>query len=372
MTVTSCALIILLSAFNGIEKMIEGLYSEFDQEIIVNPAIGKTTSRKEFDQILKYCNNTPEINATSFYMEERILLRKKKKWVNAQMIGVESSFYAMSEMDKSEHLINGKRFPSKMNYGLIGIGLAQKLGLKSMESNLENVILYAPKQNLKIRFGKNPFYQENVSISGVINYNKETNDEVFVMDLNFAQDFMNKEDLVTGMFISTSVSNREKIKEELNQKFKRDFQIKSNIEKNEIIFKTSKSEKLIVTCILIFVFILSLFNLVASLTMLHLEKRNSIHVLVSMGFRKIDIMALYLYEGVLITVFGIVAGIFLGSILVLLHEKLGLIYIPGSQKPFPVFYSLPQVGLISFLLICLSFLVTFVTSRFIVNSLKKL
>lgn len=368
MLVSAAAMVILLSAFNGIEGMIEGLYTEFDQEIIVRPRESKKINPDSLKQLVYFSEHLQGVERTSLFIQERIILRKKKKWANAELWAVEPSFNEMAKVHTREHLINGNPMNNE-NQSLIGVGLANKLGLRSMDLTPESAILYIPRQDRKIRIGKSPFFQQNITVVGAIDYNKEVNDQVLLVSLNFAKGYFNDE--VSGLLIQTNINNRSAINTTLNNKFGKLFTIKTNLEKNELIFKTSKSEKLIVVIILVFVFILSLFNLSASLTMTFLEKKAQLSTMYSLGLSAVDIKRVFIVLGLIIVGFGVLIGLGLGSLLVFLHEQLHLITIPGTLNAFPSKFDVFQVLALLVLLISLGFVATFVTTSFLMKSSEK-
>jgi lipoprotein-releasing system permease protein len=368
MLVSAAAMVILLSAFNGIEGMIEGLYTEFDQEIIVRPRESKKINPDSLKQLVYFSEHLQGVERTSLFIQERIILRKKKKWANAELWAVEPSFNEMAKVHTREHLINGNPMNNE-NQSLIGVGLANKLGLRSMDLTPESAILYIPRQDRKIRIGKSPFFQQNIAVVGAVDYNKEVNDQVLLVSLNFAKGYFNDE--VSGLLIQTNINNRSAINATLNHKFGKQFTIKTNLEKNELIFKTSKSEKLIVVIILVFVFILSLFNLSASLTMTFLEKKAQLSTMYSLGLSAVDIKRVFIVLGLIIVGFGVLMGLGLGSLLVFLHEQLHLITIPGTLNAFPSKFDVFQVLALLVLLISLGFVATFVTTSFLMKSSEK-
>ena len=123
-TITA-ALVILLSTFNGIEKMIEQLYSEFDPDITVRTAVGKSfnSSRLSLDEIQKIKG----VNKCAQVLEEIVILKHEDKWVNANLYAVDSNFLAMSNM--LDHMIDGSPVltDGSAEYGLIGATLLDKL-----------------------------------------------------------------------------------------------------------------------------------------------------------------------------------------------------------------------------------------------------
>ena len=368
MLVSAAAMVILLSAFNGIEGMIEGLYTEFDQEIIVRPRESKKINPDSLKQLVSFSEQLHGVERTSLFIQERIILRKKKKWANAELWAVEPSFNQMAKLYTREHLINGKATENE-NQSLIGVGLANKLGLRSMDLTPESAVLYIPRQDRKIRIGKSPFFQQNIAVVGAMDYNKEVNDQILLVSLSLAKGYFNDE--VSGLLIQTQINHRSAVNTILNNKFGNQFTIKTNLEKNELIFKTSKSEKLIVVVILVFVFILSLFNLSASLTMTFLEKKAQLNTMYSLGLSSVDVKRVFIVLGLIIVGFGVFMGLGLGSLLVFLHEQLHLITIPGTLNAFPSKFDVLQVLSLLFLLISLGFVATFITTSFLMKSREK-
>ena len=368
MLVSSAAMVILLSAFNGIEGMIEGLYTEFDQEIIVRPSSGKKIPTEALSKIIAFSRQIDGVSGTSLFIQDRVMLRKKKKWSNAELWAVEPSFCQMSGINKPNHLVNGKPLDGA-GKSLIGVALANKLGLHSMDFNPETVVLYIPRQDRKIRIGKSPFFQEVLSVAGAVDYNKEVNEQVLVTDLTFAQGYFNNE--VSGLLIATTEARRNTIKDLLSERFPKGFIIQTNLEKNALIFKTSRSEKLIVIIILVFIFILSLFNLSASLTMTFLEKKPQFTTMYSLGMSSKDLNRVFLTLGMIIVALGVVIGLSLGAVLVGMHERFHLITIPGTLKAFPSEFDALQVFMLMILLFTLGFLATRLTTSFLMNSDRK-
>ncbi len=334
-TITA-ALVILLSAFNGIEKMIEQLYSEFDPDITIRAAVGKSFSetRLNVDEI----NKIAGVNSYARALEEIVILKHEDKWVNANLYAVDSSFLSMSRT--SDHMIDGVPLlqDGSVSYGLIGATLLDKLDGFIPGVGHESVIFYAAKKNLKIRAGRNPFRTEIVKLNGRFSYNKEVNGQAVLLPLEKGQDLLGSDGRLTAMYIDVLPEySNEDVKTVLQSLLGNDFVVKTNYEKNELIFKTSKSEKLIVLFILLFIFILAAFNLVASLTMLFVEKQENLKAMQSFGASHKFLFKLFFYEGMLISGRGIAIGMVLGYLVCFLQLKYHLLLMPNSGgEPFPI------------------------------------
>ena len=364
MIVSSSALVILLSAFNGIEKMIEKMYTSFDQELTIMPAEGKRFSYDKALGFKKKCEENGQVKSVSLYIKERVILRKKKKWVNAELFGVEPSFYTMAELENEKHLINGVLDNQQGVY--VGVGLANRLMLRSMEAEPEQVMLYTPKQNVKIKVGQNPFFQKSMVVNGAVDYNKQINEVALIVPLQSVLPFT--EQKVSGLLISCDPENTEALKIELMESLGKEVKVQSNQEKNELVYKTSQSEKLMVIVILMFVFLLSLFNLSASITMTFLEKQSSLISLISIGFSRKNIQQLFFYIGIGIVIMGVLAGTLIGTSVAFLQENIGLIKLPGSTMFFPSSYSLAQVVLFASILMALGAFLSFLISGYLTKS----
>lgn len=367
MLVSSAAIVILLSAFNGIEKMIEELYSSFDQEIVVTPLNGRKMIRSEAAKIQQQINKISGVENTTQYVQERVIVRNKKKWSNAELWAVDSVFYHMANIKDEKHLINGHL--NGVNSIFLGVGLANRLMIRSMEFTSQPIVLYFPKQDKKIKFGQTPFYQQVLSVDGAIEYNKEVNDNVLLLPLGTVEKYI--ENRVSGILVSTIPSRKNEIKQEIQAKFPKTVEVKTNLEKNDLIFKTSRSEKLIVIFILLFVFILSLFNLAAAITMTFIEKKNGVISLFTLGMSSFDIRRLYFILGSLVVVIGVGTGIIVGIAVVSVHESIGLMRLPGAATFFPSRISYSQVTFFAILLFLLGTVVSWATSTFLVKPRRK-
>lgn len=367
MIVSSASIVILLSAFNGIEQMIEKLYSSFDQEVVVTPSHGRKMEKSKAISYQNFILKQEGVQNTSLYIQERVIVRNKKKWSNAELWAVTPAFYGMAEIKSGGHLVNG-RFEGNAP-SLIGVGLANRLMMESMNQEAKTIVLYYPKQNKKIKFGQSPFYQKPIRINGALEFNKEVNDNVLLLPLGLVDKYY--ENHVSGILVSTKSDWRNKVKQAISSKFPGEIEVTTNLEKNQLIFKTSRSEKLIVVIILLFVFVLSLFNLAASITMTFIEKKKGLLTLYGLGLSSYDLRNLFLLLGGIVVFIGVGIGVTLGTTVIAIHENLGIIRLPNSEVFFPTQFSWTQIGLISILLLFLGTLVAWLTATFLIKPGRK-
>lgn len=338
-------MVIVLSAFNGIESLVHDLYSDFDPHITITSKKGKTVNADfiPIDEI----QNIDGVSHISKQIEEIVIIKHGNKWVNGTLLGVEPVFYEMIKL--KDHLIQGHTLSKeykKSSY--IGIGLLNKLDGIIFESNPERILVYAPARDAKIMRSSNPFKSDAFLIDASINYNREVNSSFLIVPLKAASDLLGYKKDITRLAVNVNdLGNLEKIREEIALLLGSDFEIKTHLEKNELIYKTSKIEKIIVFCILIFIFALATFNMVASLTMLFIEKTPNLKTLKAIGLTERGIFSIFFKQGLLISGSGIVLGLLFGYIIVSIQFFGAFLTLPNSGgEAFPVVMSVTDSLLI--------------------------
>ncbi len=364
----TAALVVLLSAFNGIETMIEGLFSDFDSDITIRLKEGKTFNERRID-----IEEIAKIEGVTFYsraVEEVVILKHEKKWINATLLGVDTSFLVMSHMKK--HVIDGESIlhQDDLQLGIIGATLLDHLdGFIPEAFGHESLVIYAPKRNIRIRPGVSPFHSSIVKLSGRMNYNKEVNASSLIVPLELSRELLRYTNQVSAYYVSIKdEADSETIKTKIQSIVGAEFSVKTNYEKNELVFQTSKSEKIIVLIILLFIFILAAFNLIASLTMLFVEKLNDIKTMTSFGMNRSFLFKIFFYEGLLIAGKGILIGLTMGYTVCLLQINFDLVTMPNSGgEAFPIALSLKDGLLIVTLVSLLSILLSFLPVKYLIH-----
>lgn len=366
--ITTAALVILIAAFNGIEQMVEQLYSEYDSNLTIRAASSKTFPESALD--LKMVRNTEGVGLISRAVEEIVVLKHEQKWVNARMIGIEPDFLKMAKV--SGHMVDG--FPTLEENGepmaLIGATLLDKLnGFIPQTVGYETVDVYFPRRSAKISTFSNPFRNQIVKIAGRVNFNREVNQEAFILPLELARTMLEYDKDITALYINVKPgSDADDVKSVLQQKLGKKFVVKTHLEKNALIYQTSKSERFIVICILIFVFVMAAFNLVASLTMLYIEKKDNIKTMQSFGANETFVFRIFFYEGLLISAQGIVAGLLLGYGVCCLQIFGHVLEMPNSNgEPFPISLTWTDGLLVLTLVGILSTLASYLPVKYLVR-----
>lgn len=357
-SISTAALVILLSAFNGIEDMVIKLYSDFDPDITIRSAKAKTFNQDFID--LDALHQIEGVQSISRALEEVVILKHEQKWVHAKMLGVDSTFLTMAKIN--DHLIDGETilYDAEEPLAIFGAGLLDKLDgyIPSGNFSREMITFHVPLREGKIRPGKNPLNIRIVGVSSRVNYNREVNYQYVVVPYSLANELLQYDQDVTALFVAGKEGqNLQRLKEKIKNYLGPDFEVKTNFEKNELIFKTSQTERMIVFFILIFIFILSSFNLIASLAMLFVEKKKDISTLYAMGATKKTIFQVFFFEGLMISGRGVVIGLILGYAVAFAQLYFGILEMPNSGGEFfpmkttwsDTFFIVVSVSLLGFL-----------------------
>lgn len=348
--------------------MIEKLYSEFDPDLSVRIKEGKSFDQTRIDTAR--INKLPELNAVAFALEEEVILKHEDKWTNATLMGVDPSFLKIAEMDS--HMVEGLPSLSEKgeSYALIGASLLDKLdGFIPVNVGHESLVFYAPKRQIKFGLGRNPFYMKMYKLNGRYNYNREVNASTVILPIDEVRGFINQPNRASVLFVDVVGRNPKSTKEAVQAIVGKDFEVKTNFEKNELIFKTSKSEKLVVILILAFIFILAAFNLVASLIMLYVEKKNDVRTLSNMGASRSLLFKIFFFEGLLIAGKGIVIGGVLGYAICAVQLNWGLLTMPNTGgEVFPIALSFKDGLFIFSLVSALSLIFSYLPVRYLLRN----
>lgn len=327
--VGTLALIVVLSAFNGLETLVENLYASFDPDLKITLVEGKTFAVKDFpkDKILA-------IDEVEFYntaLEEVALVKYQEKQTVATIKGVEGSFYAMTGMDSM--LIEGKivHNSEKKNNIIMGWGIADQLSL-FISNSVYQVGVIVPKRGTKKGFSPGAEFNKKIAnATGIFTVNPDFDTKYVVADLEFVQQLLKHKNRLSSVELNLKKeADWDKVKKEVQKVVGNNYQVQTRFEMNELIFKTNKTEKWITFLILSFILVIASFNIIGSLTMLIIDKQKDVWVLKTMGANNKVIRKIFFAEGMLINFLGAFIGMFLGGLLCWLQIKFGLLKLENS------------------------------------------
>lgn len=334
--VGTIALVCVLSVFNGFQGLVENLFSNFDPPIKITLNQGKTfdTQLPEIQRIKKM----PEVAFFGEVLQENALLMFSDKQTPVIVKGVSENYGQISDIDKIMMDGSFKLTDGVFDMGVAGIGLAQTLGCGVRF--VEPLQLYAPKRNSSISIIRpdEAFNKQYLFLSGIFMVQQAKYDSnLLLVRLSLARKLFEYNNEVTSIELKLAKGTDEKVVQQKIQKILgKNFSVKNKYEQQEDFFRMTKVEKWITYLILSFILLIAIFNVIGSLSMLIIEKKKDIIILENMGASRNLIFKIFLFEGWMISIIGVIIGIILGLVLCYLQMEFGLISLGGESGAYIV------------------------------------
>ena len=372
--ISTMAMIIVLSGFNGIEKVVEDLYNTFDPDIKITLKEGKTFKRSELKA--KEIFKLEGVTYGSEVIEQTVILEKGDRFEACKIKGVRADYIAKTSLDTL--LIEG--LPDLeyegVSYCIPGAILQSRLGFTSDPRYDNQLTINGMLRDKKISMTSGqPFNVKRVAVGGVFMTGLMTNDGKYVFSsLKFAENLLGYQDEITGLEVfarNLSKYQLYKLKANIEELSGDKFKVETREEQNALIFSATKSEKIAVFIILCFVMIIAAFSLIASLTMLILEKRKDVFTLYSVGFTKKDVRNLFFYEGMLINILGGLIGLVLGLLICYLQIWFGIVPIQESiMESYPIEVEFMDIIYILLTIVSVGLLSSYFPVKYLVKRLE--
>lgn len=343
----TAALVILLSVFNGFEKVILSLYSNFTPEIKIETRLGKT-----FDPNTPYFSNLHKDARLFSYTEvlqERALIKYGNRTYIATIKGVSDEFLRNTKLDSTIHTGSFTLKSNGRDYAVIGTSVQSGLGININNEFLPLNIL-SPKHT--VVSSPNPldqFNSDNIYASGVFSIQQDF-DDIVVVPISFLREHLGKTKDVSSIELNYKPgTDLEAVQDEIQDKIGDNFTIKNRTQQDIELYKTLNFERWSIFMILTFVLIIAIFNIIGTLTMLVIDKKKDIAVLTSLGANKQIIKGIFFYEGMLISLVGCIAGMILGLTFCILQQRFSLIKMGSKMSvidAYPIDMKLTDFGLV--------------------------
>lgn len=361
------ALIVILSVFNGFDDLIKSLYSTFDPEIKIIPAEGKTfsPSSASFTAVRNHRN----VLHFSEVLEENVLLRYGERQYIATMKGVDDEFADVIGIDTM--IIDGSFTLRESNrpMAVIGQGVAYYLGIGLTFINPINV--YSIKRTGSIPMNpEQAISRKFIFPSGIFSIEQEHNIKYIIVPISFARDLLGYNDEVSAVELKLRSGTDIKLfQNEIKKIIGNEFLVQNRNDQNALFYRIMRSEKWAIFFILTFILIVASFNIIGSLTMLMLDKKEDIRTLQNLGASNLLIRRIFLLEGWMISIIGAIIGLIIGSVIAWLQARFGIIKLSGSGSfiidAYPVVYKFADVIKVFTTVIFIGFLAAWYPVRYI-------
>ena len=336
--VATMALVVTLSVFNGFHDLVASLLTAFDPQIEVVPAQGKTAPAD--DPLLTKIRQLPQVDVATECVEDQALAIYAGRQAMVRVKGVDDNFDKLSHINQI--LYGDGEFTlhaANLQYGIVGIRLADNMG---MGTNWEGYMkVYAPQREGQLDM-MNPtegFVEDSLISPGVVFAVKQGryDNNYILTSIAFARNLFGQQGRLSQLELRLKPgSDLDAVKAEMQQIAGDKYRVLDHMEQQEDTFRIMKIEKFIAYIFLTFILAVACFNIIGSLSMLIIDKRDDVVTLRNMGATDKQIVRIFLFEGRMISAIGAIAGILLGLLLCWLQQTYGLVALGQSSGSFIV------------------------------------
>ena len=336
--VATMALVIVLSVFNGFHDLVATFFTNFDPQLEVVPMQGKTAPSD--DPLLAKMKALPEVDVATESVEDQALAIYQDHQAMVIVKGVDDNFDQLTHIkdilfgDGTYSLHAGN-----LQYGIMGIRLAAALGTGARFGDYLRI--YAPQKEGQFD-ATNPseaFVVDSLLSPGVVfSVNQSKYDKNYIIaPIAFARNLFGQQGRLSSLeFRLKDGSDLDAVKKEMQEIGGAKYKVMDRFEQQADTFKIMQIEKYIAYIFLTFILIVACFNIIGSLSMLIIDKKEDVVTLRNLGANDRQISQIFLFEGRLISAFGAIIGIGLGLLLCWLQQQYGLVSLGSSSGSFVI------------------------------------
>lgn len=330
--VATMALAIVMSVFNGFQGLVADLFTGFDPELRITPRLGNSIDLSE--EKINKLRQSKSVAVFTPVMEGQALVTAGNIQKVIMLKGVDDNFLEQSNILDA---LYGDAEPilhlDVLEYCIPGLTLCNQLGLPLYFD--QPLQVYAPKRGERVNMAnpKASFNVNELQASGLVfNVHQAKYDAEYILcSLGFAQRLFEQEGRASALEVKLTPNGSRK---EIETILGNDFHIQDRYEQQEDVFRIMQVEKLISYAFLCFILLVACLNIIGSLNMLIIEKRDNIKTLIALGSTSSQIRRIFMSEGLMIIFGGAITGMILGVVLCLLQQHLGFISMGQSEGSF--------------------------------------
>ncbi len=368
MTVVTAAMICVLSVMNGFGELVERMFSEFDPELLIIPAEGQTIRTDAAPVLSLYARE--DIEAVSMQLEQTALIRYKDHQVPARVMGVDTLFARTAHIDSI--ITDGyySVWDGAFERTVLGRGLAAQIGMNAHFTGALH--LYAPERTEKLNLLRpdQSLRHEHAFIAGTFAINQaDYDDQLLLVSLPLAQRLFGY-DAHTATALRIRLKDRSQIaniKHQISKDLGENFRVLDRYEQQAEFFRILKIEKLLTVLLLVFILLIASFNSIGSLSMLIIDKKESIRILSDLGADEKMIRRIFLLEGWLITSVGALLGLVLGVALCIGQQHFGWLSLGSGGEyiinAYPVQVQIFDVVMVGIIVLTLGWIAALYPTR---------
>lgn len=336
--VATMAMVVTLSVFNGFSDLVASFFTAFDPQLKIVPVEGKTTPADD-PKLLKI-KTLDEVAVATECVEDQAMAVYNGRQAMIHVKGVEDNFEQLTHIRK---ILYGdgtfELHAADMHYGIPGIQLSEKLGLGV--NYLQPLQIFAPRREgqLDMSDPADGFVQDELYSPGVVFevMQSKYDRDYLLTSIGFARRIFDQQGMISSLELRLKQgSDFETTKDKIKQIAGDKYQVMDRYEQQDETFRIMKIEKLIAYIFLTFILMVACFNIIGSLSMLIIDKKDDVVTLRNLGATDRQITQIFLFEGRIISAIGAVIGILIGLFLCWLQQTFGLISLGSSEGAFVI------------------------------------
>ena len=336
--VATMALVIVLSVFNGFHDMVASFFTQFDPQLKVVPVEGKTVASD--DPVLTELRQLPEVDVATESVEDMALAVYAGHQAMVTVKGVDDNFSSLTHIN--EIVYGDGQFQlhaADLEYGTMGIRLAQELGTGVRFG--QYIHIYAPRRDgqLDLSNPQEGFEVDSLIMPGVVFATRQGkyDRDYIVAPIGFARRIFDQQGMLSSLELRLKDgSDLTSVKRQMRRIAGDRFRVLDRYEQQADTFRIMQIEKLLAYIFLTFILIVASFNIIGSLSMLIIDKKDDVATLRNLGADDRQIRQIFLLEGRMIAALGAIAGIALGLLLCWLQQTFGLVGMGAESGMFVV------------------------------------
>ena len=322
--VGSCALILVMSVFNGFHDLLYTLFNSFNPPAKIIPVEGKVF---EIDSTtVAQIRGIHGVEEVSITLEETAMFQYEDQRAFGTIKGVDEAYIRVNELDsvitEGEYAIKN----NTVSFAVLGAGIKSSLGV-NISDEFTPLKIYMPKRNARVSGLNNPFTSRMVYPKAIFSFQQEFDRQYVLTSLEVVRDLLDYEKEASFLEIKYDENQEQAIFREIKRIIGPEFKVKNRYQQEEAFLKIMNGEKWMAFAILTLTLLLVAFNLVGSLWMIVIEKKKDISILKTMGATRQLIRNIFLSEGLLVCGIGLGIGFILAIVIYLLQVNFSLISI---------------------------------------------
>ena len=336
--VATMALVIVMSVFNGFHDLVASFLTNFDPQLEVVPTEGKSANAN--DPLLTKVKQLHQVDVATENVEDMAMAMYGDKLTMVTIKGVDDNFDKLTHI--KEILYGDGEYElhaGNLEYGIIGIRLAQTLDVGATWNGYLKI--YAPKRSGQLDMS-NPasgFAVDSLLSPGVVfSVNQARYDKGHILtSIEFARNLFDMKGRISSLELRLQEnSNLKEVKKQIQTIVGSRYKVLDRFEQQADTFKIMQIEKIIAYFFLTFILVVACFNIIGSLSMLMIDKKNDVVTLRNIGASDKQITKIFLFEGRMISVIGALIGILLGLLLCWLQQTFGFVSLGQRSGDFVV------------------------------------